>query len=581
MKQQPRRTALLIYVLVAASCVYVLANREAFTNPFLINDDVRQQIYWMQQWQDPELFQNDLLTEYAKEYVPLGIKVIYRVASLFVSPVLFTNILTGILFVMTAGFLFGLGLEFRDDPTAVLVVCVYFLFGGFLGKMAGGLSRTFVWPLLTAYLFFLVRNRPGAAGSVILAASFLNPYAFLLCFFTHGTFLLHNYGKDLMKCVVTEGPALVTQIKGWVFRRGEASALEPPKPCAAASQGAESCGLTLRTFMRWNVPVVIGLLVLVMGHVLLPSNSFGTLVSRADMAGMVEYSAQGRYQIQPVPSFVSELIRPWIFDLPFREWGAVAGWISVFLLIALIVFTLRHWQPVVSWSGFRIFCYLVPASLLLYVLACIFLMKLFVPRRYVEYTLNLFYCMGTAVFIRVAIEHLQWRRIAFPLLSTVLILFAVVRLHNLELYDYSGQEDLYRFLQSTPKTSLIAGHPELMDNIPTFARRKAFVTYELSHTWIQPYWSTIKKRTFDLFKAYYADNPEAVRNFCRTYGISYFIVRDEDFPSENPGMGRVYFAPFDSYIKTLVGNRRSFAILDPANFPPIYQKNGIRVLQIH
>jgi hypothetical protein len=581
MEQQPSRAGLLIYVLVAASCVYVLANREAFTNPFLINDDVRQQIYWMQQWQDPELFQNDLLTEYAKEYVPPGIKVIYRVASLFVSPLLFTNILTGILFVITAGFLFGLGLEFQDDLTAVLVVCVYFLFAGFLGKMAGGLSRTFVWPLLTAYLFFLARNRPGAAGNVILAASLLNPYAFLLCFSTHGIFLLHSYGKDLVRCLVTEGPALAADVKAWVSRRGAAKSAQKPKPWATASPDAASCRLTLRMFMWWNVPVLIGLLVLVIGHVVLPSNSFGTLVSRADMAGMVEYSAQGRYQIQPVPSFVSELIRPWIFDLPFREWGAVAGWVGVLLLIGLLVFALRHWQPVVSWSGLRIFCYLVPASLVLYVLACIFLMKLFVPRRYIEYTLNLFYCMGTAVCIRVAIENLQWRRIAFPLLTTILVLFAIVRLHNLELYDYSGQKDLYRFLQSTPKASLIAGHPELMDNIPTFARRKAFVTYELSHTWIQPYWNTIKKRTFELFKAYYADDPEAIRDFCRKYGITYFIVRDEDFPSKKQGMGRVYFAPFDSYIRNLVGNRTSFAILDPANFPPIYQKNGIRVLQVH
>jgi hypothetical protein len=46
------RTIHLLYVLVAASAVYVFAHWPALTNPYVINDDVRQQIFWMQQWVD-------------------------------------------------------------------------------------------------------------------------------------------------------------------------------------------------------------------------------------------------------------------------------------------------------------------------------------------------------------------------------------------------------------------------------------------------------------------------------------------------------------------------------------------------
>ena len=68
------RTTHLLYVLFAALAVYVIAHWPALTNPYVINDDVRQQIFWMQQWIDPDLYQNDFLTEYAKNYVQWGVQ---------------------------------------------------------------------------------------------------------------------------------------------------------------------------------------------------------------------------------------------------------------------------------------------------------------------------------------------------------------------------------------------------------------------------------------------------------------------------------------------------------------------------
>ncbi|MBM3298770.1 MAG: hypothetical protein FJY85_02305 [Deltaproteobacteria bacterium] len=50
------------YILVAASCVFAFAHKDAFTNAYAISDDVRQQVYWMQGWSDPELYQDALLT---------------------------------------------------------------------------------------------------------------------------------------------------------------------------------------------------------------------------------------------------------------------------------------------------------------------------------------------------------------------------------------------------------------------------------------------------------------------------------------------------------------------------------------
>ncbi|MEW6530542.1 MAG: hypothetical protein AB1473_06885 [Thermodesulfobacteriota bacterium] len=554
MKEARNNSFYLICALVAAAFVYSAGNWQGFANPYLINDDVRQQIFWMQEWMEPGLFQDDLLTEYARDYVPWGVRAVYRIGSLFMNPVRFTNVLTGILYVLSAGLLFGLCLSLRDRLTALLVVCMFFILTGLLAKMAGGLSRSFVVPLLFAYLFFLSRGDIQWAALTLMIQPLFNPYVFLLCLTTHAVFLSWNFWMELARRLLGLGKT-------------------HPVP---VSPDADT--ISLSRLLLWNAPILLAFAFMLFKHVFSSSSAFGHLVTRAEMAGKVEYTAAGRYEFLPDPSFLYELIRPWIFSLPFREWGIAAGWIGAALLIVLAVYAVRNWKPVVDLSGLKIFGYLFAASLLLYVAARIFLAQLFVPRRYIEYSLLLFYCMVAGVFLRVAIESLGLRRFAFPFLVTVLVLFGAVRSHNMELYDFSRHADLYQFLRTTPKTALIAGHPELMDNIPTFARRKAFVNYELSHTWIEPFWSTIKKRTYDFFRAYYAQDPEEIRRFCREYGIDYLLVRDEDFSAERLQREPIYFEPFNTFVRELTRSASRFAILDAREFPPLYEKDGIRVI---
>jgi hypothetical protein len=207
--------------------------------------------------------------------------------------------------------------------------------------------------------------------------------------------------------------------------------------------------------------------------------------------------------------------------------------------------------------------------------------KLFLPRRYVELSINVFYCVGLGLCVRAALGNLVSRGMAFPVISTVLIVLAAINIYHVELGDYSRQAPLYKFMQMTPKISLVGGPPDLMDDVLTFGQRKAFVTYKLSHCWYTKYWSLIKKRTFDWFTAYYAEDPEEVRRFCNENGINYLIVRDEDFSPAHARKDRIHFEPFDSYIRNLMSSRSHFALLDGKAFPPIYEMDGIRVIEMH
>lgn len=574
-----RRNLKLIYVLIAASGVYIFSQWDALTNPYVIGDDVRQQIFWMQKWSDPELFTDDLLTEYAMNYVPWGVKAIYVATHSFINPLQFSSILSGILFVLTAGFLFGLGLRLGDQLTSVLTVCLYCFLGHFMENITSGVSRSFAYPLLAAYLFFLSAKNLIGTGAVILLASVLNPYIFLLCLVTQALFLIHHYW-----------PAIASWLPGYVrfkyFSRPRLSKSEP------FIERIHSDADFLQPDRFDNGPlrhssIVISILLAGSGgfffllrYFFFSTNTFGTLVTPGDMIGHAEYSAVGRYEIFPQPSFLTEIIHPWIFNLPFIQWGPLPAWFFALVGLAIIGYAVcSRRKLVMDLSILRVLGYLLVSSLLLYVAARIFIFRLFVPSRYIEFSFNIFFCLVIAKCLRVAMVGWVSDRTIFPLLTTLLIILASLQVYHVGVFDYSNDAKLYRFFDTTPKNVLIAGHPEVMDNVLTFARRKAFVTYELSHTWYASYWNVIKKRTFDFFRAYYSGDPRDIYSFCRKNGIDYLVVRDSDFSEEKLKKGGLYFEPFDSFIRDLAKSQINFALLDRKTFPPIYEAGGIRVIK--
>ncbi len=538
-----------ILVMALSTSVFLVGNYDIFSNHYLINDDVRQQLFWMERWQDPELFQNDFLANYSEAYVPVGVRTIYRFASLWFDPLLFSKILTAILFVVTAALWFVWGRLFGDNLTALIVVLVYFLFTGFQAQMAGGLSRGFVFPLLIAYLYFISRGDIFKGGVVVLVQSFFNPYVFLLCLLTQVLFVS-------------------LEIAPRVF----------PKTFAT-TEPISDLGKFIRRLLVLNIPVIIGVVFTVF-NILWYQSNLGHLISSSEMVGKSEYTEFGRYQLYPTPSFFYELIRPWEFNLSFPYWGPIAGWMMALAAIGIFVYAGLNYQPVVKWKGLRGLILIIPVSLLLYVVARLFLVKLFVPRRYLFYTLNIIYCIGFAVAIRIILEKIELSRTKMCLILLALLVFASFKGRHIELFDYSHGQSLYKFLQTTPKNTLIAGWPELMDNVMTFGNRRAFVTYELSHTWVEPYWSEVKKRTFDLFKVYYSSSPDEIKAFCKSRGIEYFIVREEDFSPQRLSEPNLYFEPFNGFIWYLMNSTQDFAILDKSVFPPVFDSNGVRVIHI-
>jgi hypothetical protein len=524
-------------VALASLAIFTFAHWQGLTNPYVINDDVRQQLFWMLKWQDPELFRHDLLTEYARHYVPWGVESLYWLASWIMSPIFFSKVLPGILFVGMAGCLFKLGEAMGKRRLAWIAVGVYWLMPFFLDRMSGGLARAFAGPLLALFWYSWLTRRPGGMGLALLLQALFIPYIF----------------------PVAALAALLACLVAW----GDRTAL-PPFP---------------RRWFHWILLLLMAGLVFWYNN-RLAAAGFGPMVGLEDLLGRLEFTAKGRYAMLPSPPLVWELGRPWELIALFPEGGAIIGALSCLLLLGLLICGSRRVDWLTLRPSLSPACYLGLSSILLFILAQVFLLQMFVPDRYLSTTLNLGYCLFLALCLESVTRTWHWPRPALLLALGLVVMFSIFRLHNIQLYDYSSSQPLFIAVEQIPKDALIAGHPDLMDPIPALAGRRAFATYELAHPWSKGFWQKMQPRFQDLFAAYYAPNPEMVWAFARKYGIDFLIVDQRHFTPDFlsghlpdtlfkpvPHRGRPFFAPFDQQIQRLVQGRNHFAVLIPENFP--------------
>jgi hypothetical protein len=547
-------------VALISGAIFVWAHFQAFANPFVLNDDVRQQIYWMQQWQNPALFQGDFLTGYARAYVPWGVKGLYWLASWWVSPLYFSKLLAGFLFVCLAICLFKIGARLADRRLGWAMVACFWLMPFFLDNLAGGLSRSFAAPLLALFWLGWLARRPWIIGAALLLQALFIPYIFLV--------------------------AAPAALLAWTLAR---LGWDRPPPFPARPVHFLLLGLAALLVMAMNRQF--------------SAEGYGPLVSVAEMVNHPEFYAHGRYALLPESSLLWEFISPWEFILPLRAWGPVAGGLAGAGLLVLVTAGLRRLDWPTWRQSLQPAWYLGLASLTLYFLARLFLLKLFIPDRYLLYTVNLFYCLALALGLQSALRVERWPRAVAILALIIAAGLGAWRLQGVGLKDYSAYRAVYAALAETPQDTLIAGHPNLMDTIPTFAQRRAFATYELAHPWSRGLWTQLKPRLTDLFRAYYAADPQEVVAFCRKYGIAFLIVDDRHFtpaflkggvllfpgdqprlPGADPGLAeRLYcpfFAPFDEQIRQIAAGRTNFAVLSDPSFRSLSLDQHVRLIDM-
>ena len=490
-------------------CFGLLFFQQAFSIENLIQDDARQHVFWMQRFSDPELFPDDLIADYFQSVAPAGYSLLYQgVAALGIDPLLFNKVLPLLLGVVTTVYCFGLALAILPLPVAAFASSLLLSQSlCFTDTMVSGIQKSFIYPLLFAFLYYLARRR---LWPTVMAVALL--------------------GWFYPQMVLVAAGTLALQLVGWRRRRGE----------------SESSGLLglggfgwVRDRQTWRISIM-GLLVgfVVLLPYALGGSAYGPVVTEAQARQMPEFFKGGRARYFRDGD-------PWKFWLEGRSGLRFASVLTpVTNVLGLFLPMLTRWkahfplvqqlQPAVG---------IVPRFLLasggLFLAAHGLIFRLHLPSRYSGHSLRVAMTLTAGIALVILLDGaMGWivNRGLAPLkrltgaglallLSCSLLFYPLwVKDFPIPTYHQAYNEELFEFLRAQPKDSLIASLSRQADDVPSMAGRSVLVAAEYAIPYHLGYYEQFRQRMADLIEAQYSADPAVVRSFLERYGVDLWLL---------------------------------------------------------
>lgn len=468
-----------------------LGLQKAFRAEYIVQDDAREYVFWMQQFVDPTLFPHDLIADYFKSITPPGYAAIYRLMALGIQPLLLSKLLPVVIGVMTTLYGFRVCLQLFPIPAAGFIAMLLLNQSlWFRDDLSSATPRAFVYPLFLAFLYYLLhRVRSGVMITIVLQALIYPP----LVLITIAVLFLRLWNWDR-----------------WHLHRAHI-------PYFAFATGLGFLALLPYAFS---------------------AAEFNPIVTKAEALTMPELYPGGRH-----PYFDPNL---WQFWLTGQHSGILPPLLPPLIWVGLglpIVTQNPSRFPLIR----RLNCEVVVlaqtalASLGLFFAAHALLLKLFFPTRYTTHTWRIVLAIAAAIVLTVLLDTvllkceelanahrwkpLFWRLALTGLIGALLILFPSFS-PNFPATNYrvSGEGALYQFLQKQPQDSLIATLSDEANNIPTFARRSVLIGKEYALPFHLGYYRQIRQRSIELIQAQYSPDLAPVQQIIQRYGIDFWLL---------------------------------------------------------
>lgn len=539
--------------------------QEAFSSEYVIQDDARQHLFWMQRFLDPELFTNDLIADYYQSNAPLGYTLFYRLFALVgIDLIWLSKILPIVLGLVTTGYGFGLCIEIFPVPAAGFISTLLLnqsLWGG--AVLITATPRAFEWLFFLAFLYYLLRR------------------SWLPCLIA-----IALQGLFYPPVILVTAGILVLRIWRW-------------------DQGLPRLAIDRNNFFWYVTGLAIVFLVL-LPHAVSPSE-FGPTITVSEAKALPEFAPEGRtnFFVNNFWDFWFNSHRSGLMALP---WKPPIRYGALFLPI-LLCYPSRFPAARHLTSGVSILIQMVLVSLGLFFTAHALLFKLYLPSRYTLglglainlatgialiilldtlfnvcqpskkvtlktislsgaiYTLLItvywfmFYFPGgkkalvACLVLGIGTALVAWRldwgkqnqkpdrqsyfgRQVLALASTVVLAVVIIGYPSMLNYFpatdyYFGQvTQLYEFLAKQPKDILIASLAEEADNLPSFTKRSVLVSREYALPYQVGYYKQIRQRAIDLIQAQYSPNLDEVQRFIEKYGVDFWLLERNAFTPE-------------------------------------------------
>jgi hypothetical protein len=474
----------------------------ASSQDYIVQDDARLHIVWLQQFVDPGLFGDDLIAHYYQTIQAAGFKGVYWIAAqLGVEPLLLAKLLPTGLALLTTGFLFRLTLYLLPAPACGFCTTLLLNQNIWLkDDLISATPRAFVYPLLTAFLYALVQR------------SF---------WFTLSTIAL--MGLFYPQLVLVQLGILSVR---WI------------------SPGAES-----RQHWLWLASVLVAMAtILPFQHQVV--QQFGSLLTATQMQQMPEFGLHGRRQyfgVDPL-SFLfrgaSGLRLPLFPPMLWLSLGLPLLWRRIQHSAQLPTLQLLSQSPP-AWgnlSSINLLAQTLIASIGTFGLAHLLFPKLYLPSRYTFYSCRIVMALAAGIVLYFCLEtgrRWLWRqqgwlnRIGVGLLGLFgAVVIGVPALPGLFLpvqgWVVGQYPQIYRFLATQPQQTLVASLSREVDNVPAFSQRSVLISRELALPYHPLFYDIMQQRSRDLLRAHYSPQLSDVQAVLQTYGIDYVLI-DQQF----------------------------------------------------
>ncbi len=476
----------------------IQALQQAFSSPYLVQDDARQHVVWMMRFSDPGLFPNDLIADYFQSVAPVGYTALYRgMAWLGITPLLLHKLLPIGLALIVTGYCFFTCLQILPVPMAgfwsALLLNHYLWMRDHLVSAS---PKAFIYPLFVAFLYYLLR-RSLVPCMVALALQ----------------------GLFYPQVVFVSVGTLVLRLLRW-------------------QQGRLSFSREQADYRFCAVGVGVALAVLL--PYALKSSEFGPVVTAAEARLIPDFASKGWSEF-----FVGS---PWHYWFTAKRSGIFGEFgTPIPLVVSLVLPVLLRFPgqfPLARQVSERIvlFVQVILASIGMLLVANVFLFKLHLPSRYTEHSLRVLTALAGGIALTLILDALlQWARrqaqrqhyrqqwLAWSLMALLggSVLLYPTTLHYFPKTNYLvGQTPaLYEFMAGQPKETLIASLTEDTNNLPAFTLRPILVGsagYTLPYH--KKYYAQMRQRTLDLMAAQYSPDLKQVQRFIQQYGVDFWLV---------------------------------------------------------
>jgi hypothetical protein len=490
----------LIYLglsLAFATFYGLLALNRAFSSEYIVQDDARQHVFWMQRFIDRDLFPGDLIADYFQSIAPVGYSGLYQLMAGFgVEPLLFSKVLPLILTLFTTVFCFCVCLQLLPVPLAGFISSLLLNQSMWLqDDIASATARAFVYPLFLAFLYYLLKR---------------SLFPCLVSILLQGLF----YPQSVL---ISSGILLVNLL---IWNKSHAKR---------------------RDYQFCSIGLIFAFLVML--PYVLDSSEFSPVIIASEAKTLPEFLPGGRSVFfDPNPFFF------WLFG---ERSGMIPALLPPLIWIGLFLpKILQHQQkfPLVKRvQNTIILLQTILVSVIWFFAAHLVLFKLYLPSRYTDHTGRIVMALASGIVITILLD-VAWRNWQQPkksgdrrffsgiaaLLLTVFLLFYPSLNPKFPLTNYrpGSSPKIYQFFQQQPKDILIASLSGEANNLPTFAGRSVLVAREYAVPYHLGYYRQFRERLTDLIQAQYSSNPQDVKNFINKYGIDFWLIDKEAFKSE-------------------------------------------------